>query len=71
MATVLDQGWADQADIAALPDELLLWGERPDAFVATLKCGALGWQTAARWPPLTIACAMNDSTRDSPEPEDG
>ena len=41
--TVLSQGWMDQADIAALPNELLLWGERPDAYVAVLKCGALGW----------------------------
>ena len=41
--TVLSQGWADQAEMAALPGELLLWGERPDAYVALMKCGALGW----------------------------
>jgi SAM-dependent methyltransferase len=41
--TVLDQGLADRAELAALPDELLLWGERPDAYVALMKCGALGW----------------------------
>lgn len=41
--TVLSQGWADQAEMAALPDELLLWGERPDTYVALMKCGALGW----------------------------
>jgi len=41
--TVLSQGWADQAEMAALPDEILRWGERPDANRAVLKCGALGW----------------------------
>jgi len=41
--TVLSQGWADQAEMAAIPDDLLLWGERPDAYVALMKCGALGW----------------------------
>ena len=42
---VLSQGWADEAEMAALPDEILKWGERPDAFCAILKCGALGWVT--------------------------
>jgi SAM-dependent methyltransferase len=41
--TVLSQGWADEAEMDALPDEILRWGERPDAFWAVLKCGALGW----------------------------
>jgi ubiquinone/menaquinone biosynthesis C-methylase UbiE len=41
--TVLDEGWADQAEMAALPDELLRWGDRPDAYMAVLKCGVLGW----------------------------
>jgi SAM-dependent methyltransferase len=41
--TVLSQGWANQAELAALPAALHDWGERPDAFVAILKCGALGW----------------------------
>ena len=41
--TVLSQGWADQVEMAALPDELLRWGERPDAYVSVMKCGALGW----------------------------
>ena len=41
--TVLSQGWADQTEMAALPDEILRWGERPDAYRAVLKCGALGW----------------------------
>jgi ubiquinone/menaquinone biosynthesis C-methylase UbiE len=41
--TVVGQGWADQAEMAALPDEVLRWGEHPDAFMAVMKCGALGW----------------------------
>jgi hypothetical protein len=41
--TVVSQGWADETEMAALPDEILRWGERPDAFFAVLKCGALGW----------------------------
>ena len=41
--TVLAQGWADPDEMAALPDELLRWAERPDAFAAVLKGGALGW----------------------------
>ena len=41
--TVLSQGWADEVEMAALPDDIVSWGERPDAFCATLKCGALGW----------------------------
>ena len=43
VATVLSQGWADQVEMDALPDEILAWGERPDAYMAPLKCGALGW----------------------------
>lgn len=43
--TVLAQGWATEAELVALPDELLRWGELPDAFWAVLKCGALGWVT--------------------------
>jgi SAM-dependent methyltransferase len=41
--TVLDQGWATPAELDALPAALLNWGQRPDAFAAVLKCGALGW----------------------------
>lgn len=45
--TVLSQGWASQAELDELPAALHAWAERPDAFGAALKCGALGW-TAAR-----------------------
>ena len=41
--TVLTEGWADQTELAALPEEILRWADRPDAFAAVLKCGALGW----------------------------
>ena len=44
--TVVSQGWADRAEMAALPDDLLLWGERPDAYMSMMKCGALGWVSA-------------------------
>jgi hypothetical protein len=40
---VLSQGWATQAELDVLPSALHAWGERPDAFVAILKCGALSW----------------------------
>jgi SAM-dependent methyltransferase len=41
--TAVEQGWATQREMAELPRGLLAWGERPDAFTAVLKCGALGW----------------------------
>jgi SAM-dependent methyltransferase len=43
VATVLSQGWADQAEVSVLPDEVVAWGDRHDAYMAVLKCGALGW----------------------------
>jgi len=41
--TAVEQGWATQEEMADLPQGLVMWGERPDAFMAVLKCGALGW----------------------------
>jgi ubiquinone/menaquinone biosynthesis C-methylase UbiE len=41
--TVLERGWASGPELEALPGEMLAWGERADAFWASLKCGALGW----------------------------
>jgi hypothetical protein len=41
--TAVEQGWATQQEMADLPHSLREWGERPDAFMAVLKCGALGW----------------------------
>jgi hypothetical protein len=44
MEPVLEQGWASRAEVEALPAKLLAWGELPDAYVAVLKPGALGWK---------------------------
>jgi hypothetical protein len=41
--TAESQGWANRAELAAMPGRLLLWGERPDAYVSLMKCGAFGW----------------------------
>jgi SAM-dependent methyltransferase len=41
--TVLDQGWATEAEFAAMEAELLAWGERPDAFYLLARCMAVGW----------------------------
>ena len=48
--TVVGQGWSDEAEMAALPDDVLRWGERPDAFLAVMKCGALGWVSSTTSP---------------------
>lgn len=40
---ILAEGWADAAELEALIDGLRRWGERPDAFLTWLYCGALGW----------------------------
>jgi ubiquinone/menaquinone biosynthesis C-methylase UbiE len=41
--TAGEQGWATEAELNALASAIHAWGERPDAFAAILKCGALGW----------------------------
>lgn len=41
--TALTQGWVDLATIDAIAAELEAWGERPDAFSATIWCEAIGW----------------------------
>jgi ubiquinone/menaquinone biosynthesis C-methylase UbiE len=46
VGSMLDQGWATQSELDELNSGLLAWGERPDAFLAVLKCGALGWTSA-------------------------
>jgi ubiquinone/menaquinone biosynthesis C-methylase UbiE len=40
---VTENGWADAVELEAMRDELLAWGERPDAFYVRLECAALGW----------------------------
>jgi ubiquinone/menaquinone biosynthesis C-methylase UbiE len=41
--TVLEQGWADQATLAATHDAMRAWGEHPDAYQAVMMCEAIGW----------------------------
>ena len=40
---IVDEGWAKPDELDALLDALREWGELPDAFAASLYCGALGW----------------------------
>ena len=44
MGPVLEQGWASREEVEALPAALLAWAERPDAYLAALKPGGLGWK---------------------------
>jgi hypothetical protein len=44
LGPVLEQGWANQAEVEALPAALLAWGELPDSYMAVLKPGGLGWK---------------------------
>jgi SAM-dependent methyltransferase len=46
MRTVVGQGWASQAEIDAMHEEVLAWGERPDAFLLLTRCTAVGWNAA-------------------------
>jgi hypothetical protein len=41
--TVLEQGWADEATLAATYEALHAWGEHPDAYEAVMMCEAIGW----------------------------
>src|SRR5215469_5441544 len=41
--TALAQGWVTQSEVDAIAAEIEAWGERPDAFTATLWCEAIGW----------------------------
>jgi SAM-dependent methyltransferase len=40
---IVDEGWATQDELDAMLDAFPRWGELPDAFLAWLYCGALGW----------------------------
>jgi hypothetical protein len=44
MGPVLEQEWASREEVEALPAALLAWAERPDAYLAALKLGGLGWK---------------------------
>ncbi len=41
--TVLEQGWADEATLAAMYDAVRAWGGHPDAYQAVMMCEAIGW----------------------------
>ncbi len=41
--TALAEGWLNQNQAEAIGRELVAWGERPDAFTATVWCEAVGW----------------------------
>jgi ubiquinone/menaquinone biosynthesis C-methylase UbiE len=43
VATALDQGWADRAQLDAMIAELEAWAENPDAYEAYLAPCAIGW----------------------------
>ena len=40
---IVREGWATRDELDALLAALRDWGEQPDAFIAWLYCGALGW----------------------------
>lgn len=42
---IVSQGWASEAQLDAAIVAIRDWGERPDAFIAWLYCGALGWKS--------------------------
>jgi len=41
--TALAEGWVNEGEIDAMSAEIKAWGERPDAFSATIWCEAIGW----------------------------
>lgn len=43
--TALAEGWLAQTEVEAINHEISEWGERPDAFSATVWCEAVGWVT--------------------------
>lgn len=43
VATVLNQGWGDQATLEAIANDFLAWAEDPDAFFSVASPAALGW----------------------------
>ena len=41
--TAIEQGWATNELLAAMAEEITVWGGHPDAFFAMTVCSALGW----------------------------
>jgi hypothetical protein len=44
LKTAIDQGWVDSNTVDEMTDEWRLWGKHPDAFMALLRCEAVGWK---------------------------
>ena len=44
--TAIAEGWVDSTAIAAIAAGIDAWAERPDAFMASTWCEAVGWVTA-------------------------
>jgi SAM-dependent methyltransferase len=60
--TVMQQGWADAAALAATHEALRAWGEHPDAYNAVIMCEAIGWVDGAK---ASDATSQNDSGNDA------
>jgi ubiquinone/menaquinone biosynthesis C-methylase UbiE len=43
IAPILEEGWADAAELEQVRAGVAAWGERPDAFCAWMYCAAVGW----------------------------
>jgi SAM-dependent methyltransferase len=43
VATVIEQGWADHTELTRLAEAIPAWAEHPAAYLALLKCSAVGW----------------------------
>src|SRR5260370_39935332 len=41
--TAVEQGWATNEQLAAMAEEITVWGDHPDAFFSLTVCSALGW----------------------------
>ena len=41
---IIGQGWATRVELEAMIQAVREWGQRPDAFLSFLYCGALGWR---------------------------
>jgi ubiquinone/menaquinone biosynthesis C-methylase UbiE len=44
MRTAVQEGWVDQTRVDEICEEIVAWGERPEAFGQTLWFWALGWK---------------------------
>jgi hypothetical protein len=41
---IIGQGWASRVELEAMIQAVRECGQRPDAFLSFLYCGALGWR---------------------------